>query len=183
MPTRQWGIVIVLLGSLAVTGCESLQRKVTRKPKTPPAAPTPIISFRDYTQAATPLDRYRKHYMMFDYWNAQLVDALRTSPLNPKRYRKASNEALVEMETLKGLLEDDLAGQMGPLVAERAKLHRRLQSPGFNQTSSDAVRRTLEEQARQLHRQFSWKDVQERLKPAQPQQPSANAQEGHAPAP
>jgi len=167
-----------------VIGCESLQRKFVRKRKKPQAPPSPVISFRDYSQSITPLDRYRKHYLMFDYWNDQLIHALGTPPLNAKRYKHASEEALAELQTLHGLLSDDKADQLSPLLDERAKIHRQLQSPSLSQTSPDAIRRALEVQTRQLHREFLWKDVQDQLKP--PESKPATAPEGptdDAPAP
>src|SRR3989338_8735827 len=74
--------------SAALTGCESLQRKLIRKPKNRPK-PTPIVTFTDYTRTMTPLDRYRKHAVIFEYWNGELVKALEDTvpnqPVNQKR--------------------------------------------------------------------------------------------------
>jgi hypothetical protein len=147
------------------TGCESLQRKFTRKPKHAPERPDPIISFQDYSRTITPLDRYRKHYLMFDYWNGQLMDALRREPLSAKRLRHASAEALTELRTLHALLLEVWAQRLDPLLEERAKLDRQLQSGRFTASQSGRALRVLESQARQLDRDFSWRDVQEALKP------------------
>lgn len=165
---RGWSCVVLsavcCLLSAGVMGCESLQRKFIRKPKTPHARPSPIVVFQDYTRAMTPLDRYRKHAMMFDYWNDQLLGALRDATPNPKRIARASTEALAELQTMKDLLVDEVGARLTPLVEERTKLHRQLQSPAFTTSQAGGVARVLEFQMRQIHREFFWRDVQDSLK-------------------
>ncbi len=157
-----------LVLSAGLVGCESLQRKFTRKPKHPVPRPDPIIHFHDYTQAMTPLDRYQKHYMLFDYWNHQLLAALESSPLNPKRYKRASTEALGELEQLKGLVADEAAVRFDPLLQERAKLDRELQRGMFSDTQARTILHVLERQTRQIHRDVFWRDMQDSLKQPPP---------------
>ena len=150
-------------------GCEALQRKLTRKPKHPKARPSPIVQFRDYSQAMTTLDRYRKHYMLFDYWNAELLEALGGARLsvyelrNPKRIKRTSEEALQELELMRDLVVEEVAIQLEPLIAARSKVDRELQSGRISASSTEIVRRALEKQTRQIHREFFWRDVEDHL--------------------
>ena len=148
-----------------LTGCESLQKKLTRKPKQPQARPNPIIQFQDYSRAMTPLDRYRKHYMIFDYWNSDLLESLQRRPLNPKRYRLASKESLGELQALQGLLTEELAGRLAPLIEERTELDRRLQRVDASDSQVPFLQRDLEAQTRQFQREFFWRKVEDHLKP------------------
>ena len=167
--SRQPVLLIRLLSAFCflltgTTGCESLQKKFTRKPKNP-TRPSPIIAFQDYTRAMTPLDRYRKHYLLFDYWNEQLLDVLQEGDrANPKRIQRTSGESLSELETLQGLLQDGVAAQAGPWVEERRKVHRQLDAGFYTPSQLNAVRRTLELQTRQFRRQFYWRHVEDQLK-------------------
>lgn len=147
-----------------LTGCEGLQRKFTRKPKHPQPPPTPVIQFLDYSKAMTPLDRYRKHFLMFDYWNDTLIEALQGQSPNPKRYRRASTEALGELETLKGLVSDELAARLAPLIEERVQIDRQLQSGVLAAYQANTVLRALEAQTREFERGFYWRDVEDQLK-------------------
>ena len=163
---------------LSASGCESFQRKFQRKSKSE-RPPTPIISFHDYSGTMTPLERYRKHYLMFEYWNQDVIDALQVGSPNPKRYRQSSEEALNELHTLQSLLNDDLAARLTPLIEERTKIHRQIQSPVFNASQAAGVAQSFDRQTRQIHREFFWRDVQEHLKPA-PAPPALAQQEGNA---
>ena len=165
MGSRSWRRLCAVCCALSavLTGCESLERKFTRKPTGPKPAPTPIITFEDYTRTMTPLDRYRKHYLMFDYWNGEVLQALQSPPLNPKRFGRASSEALGELTTLQGLLADDLAARLVPLIEERAKIDRALRSGSFSESQAQIIVHALEAQTRQIHREFFWRDVQDHV--------------------
>ncbi|HAM39973.1 MAG TPA: hypothetical protein DDX89_08295 [Candidatus Omnitrophica bacterium] len=157
-----WSLVTSSLVTLC--GCEALQKKFVRKRKTPLARPTPIIHFQDYTRAITPLDRYRKHYVMFDYWNAELLETLGDRDFSLKRLRKDSAEALQELRVLQGLLQEDLAAEVDPLIEERASLDRQIHERLLMPSDAGAIRQRLEVQSRQIHRVLSWREVEDRLK-------------------
>ena len=153
------------LAALSLAGCESLQRKFTRTSKVPLAAPTPIVQFQDYTKAMTPLDRYRKHYLMFQYWNSELLDSLGRPPLHGKRSRHASKEALSELEELRGLLSEAAAARLEPVLAERRGIDQRLQGAAFQESQATAVWRQLDAQTRLIHREFFWRKMEDQLRP------------------
>ena len=144
-------------------GCESFQRKFIRTPKTV-ERPTAIVNFQDYTHAMTPMDRYRKHYALFDYWNAQLLDELQTRNLNAKRARDASAEALQELRTLQSLLQDTEAAGVARLIQEREPWDRELREDSYGASEFSTMAQRLEQQSRQIHRELYWRDVQDHLK-------------------
>ena len=149
---------------VGLAGCESLQRKFTRKRKTPLPRPTPIIQFTDYTRTMTPLDRYRKHALMFDYWNDELLDSFTQRPLNPKRVRKASTESLQEFRTMRSLVAEEAAVRFDPLISQRESLDQELQTSEPTPMTVTRVQHTLEAQGRQVDREFSWQDMEDHLK-------------------
>ena len=159
-----WVVACCLSLIAGVTGCESLQRKLTRKKKSQPP-PAPVTIFQDYSAAMTPLDRYQKHYAIFDYWNAGLLAALEARPVNPKRVTLASTEAMGELETMKSLLTDAAAARLDPLVKEQAKIHHEVTGPGFDASRSATVVHRLDAQTRSIHRDFFWRKIQDELKP------------------
>jgi hypothetical protein len=172
MKNRRWFVIalITLHSSLftGLVGCESLQKKFTRKPKTPVERPQPVVSFRNYMEGATPMDRYRKHYAMFAYWNDQLITELQQPrDMNPKRVQRASEETLQELRILSELLREDAAAELQPMIEERARLDQHLQGSMTGGTQLRNTARTLETQTRQITRRFDWRRVQDRLKPVE----------------
>ncbi len=155
----------VCLAVPVVAGCESFQRKFTRKSRQPAPRLSPIVNFQDYSRAMTPVERYQKHYLIFSYWNGDLIEVLHDGAPNPKRYKQSSSEALAEMEALKGLLTDEKAAALRPLIDERTKINHRLQTESFVPSEVSLITRTLEAQTRRFDREFFWRDVQDQLKP------------------
>ncbi len=159
---------------LGTSGCESWQRKFVRKSKEASRPPSPIISFQDYSAAMTPLERYRKHYTMFDYWNQDLIDSLQVRSPNPKRYRRASEEAVGELKTLQTLLGDEPAARLGSLIEARMKIDHQAQTREFDdRAQAGLLIQQVERQTREIHRGFFWREVQEQLAAPQPKVPDA----------
>ena len=159
------GVCLLLIG---LTGCEGLQRKFTRKPKHAAAPANPIISFQDYTRAMTPMERYRKHAIMFDYWNDELLDTLQDTHPSPKRLKRASSESLMELEALQGLLSEEKSSHLNQFVEERVKINEQLQAGSLNWSQTSILWQRLESQTRHIQRDFSWRDVEDDLKPEEP---------------
>ncbi len=167
------GLVVCCALSVVLAGCESLEKKFTRKSKTPLGRPSPIVQFQDYSHSMTPMDRYRKHYAMFDYWNSELLDALSggvsaavssQGPMNDKRVQRASSESLEELRTIQGLMGEELSPKVAPLLEQRTALQEQIQHSSLSPFSVDAMRRVLEAQTRQIHRDLYWRKVQDHLK-------------------
>lgn len=162
---RKVALFVILIAMISNSGCESFQRKFTRRPKQAPKPPTPVIAFQDYSGAMTPLERYRKHYVMFDYWNQDLIDALQARSPNPKRYCRSSEEAIIELKTMQSLLLDASAQSLGPLIEKREKTNQQIQSQEYRDQAQVGITvRQVELQTRDIHRQFFWRDIQEQLK-------------------
>jgi hypothetical protein len=161
-------IVCCVLCAVVLSGCEALQRKFTRKPTQAAAAPNPIISFQDYTRAMTPMERYRKHYLMFGYWNGELLDTLQDTHPSPKRLKRVSGESLSELKTIQGLLSEEKASHLSRFVDERVKINEQLQAGSLNWSQTSMLWQRLESQTRHIQRDFSWRDVEDDLKPDTP---------------
>jgi len=112
--------------------------------------------------------------VLFEYWNAELLDGLKVPTANPKRLKRTSAESLEELRILRGLLQDDLAARMDRIIEERQGLDRQIQSGSYSQAQLDAMRRALETQTRQLDREFFWRDVEDRLKESTSDTPDAS---------
>ncbi len=161
---RHWHRVVICSVVVAsLLGCEAVERKFTRNSK-PRPRPSPIFSFEDYSHATTPLDRYRKHYALFEYWNAELIDAFGSPSPNPKRLTKSSSESLQELIELQKLLQDGAVPELSAQLDRRAQLDQELQSGRYHPSQFTTMRRDVEAQTRELYRVLHPHDVQDRLK-------------------
>jgi hypothetical protein len=151
---------------VAAAGCsEAMQKKFIRQKKAEPR-PSPITQFDDYRQSLTPVDQYRKHYMMFEYWNAQLLDSLVSTSGNAKRVQRASSEALHELRQLVAMVQGPLAAQVQSLLAQREQLDRQLRDSIEDQSQLSLLRQRVELSQRKIHRLMAVSKVEELLKTA-----------------
>ena len=157
-------VIACCLLLFASIGCEQLQRKFTRKPKTAGERPDAIIQFQDYSQAFTPLDRYQKHYTLFQYWDDALLRALSERSLNQKQLKKTSAQSLLELKALQQLLEDPAAVRLGSFIEAREHIDRQLRESRIGSARVSIVRRDLENLSREIHSGFYWRDVEESIK-------------------
>jgi len=162
MRSQSWRTLAIALAILCAVGCESVQKKFIRKGKTP-ERPSPVITFQDYTQSLTPMDRYQKHYAMFDYWNTLLMEELRSPTVNQKRLTHASSEALQELTTLRDLLKEGASATADQCVRERERINQQLQSGLYQVAQLSVMEHGLEMQTQHIHRELYWRSVQEQL--------------------
>lgn len=151
----------LIVGLVVASGCDSFERKFIRQPKY--VRPSPVIQFQDYSKGTTPLDRYRKHALLFDYWNDLLLQEL-TGAMNLKRARHMSKEALGELGVLEALLQEQPAAELAAMKAHWQHVDQQLQEAKLVPPNADALRRDLERRTRDFERHFSWKDMQDQMR-------------------
>ena len=173
--------LIAVAGLLIATGCtDAMMKKFVRQPKAQPR-PSPIVQFDEYAASTSPLDLYRKHATVFEYWNAELLDALLPTANNSKRVKRASQESLRQLEAMVQLLADASAGQVQPLLEERRKLDRQLQDQVDDHAQAALLRQSLELQQRRLHRYMAVGKVTDHLRAAASTVPRVAVQTSPAP--
>ena len=168
-----WLSGLLLIGLVAASGCDSFERKFIRQSKY--VRPSPVIQFQDYSKGATPLDRYRMHALLFDYWNDLLLQEL-NGAMNLKRARHVSHEALSELGALESLLQEQPAAELAAMKALWIGVDQQLQEAKLVPPNTDTMRRQLERQTREFEHRFSWRDVQEQMRaPEMTEAPPADA--------
>ncbi|MDP3769262.1 MAG: hypothetical protein Q8S13_14715 [Dehalococcoidia bacterium] len=150
-----------------------MQRKFVRKKKGEVEAPSPIITFEDYNRAIAPIDLYRKHYLMFEYWNTELQRELEGRVVNPKRVRLASEESLTELGALQRLLTEEAGAELAPVIEERRAVDRQLRDKGMNRYQGQIVKKTIDAHGRLMNGRFFWRSVKDQLKPREGAGPDA----------
>ena len=173
--------LLLAIALLAGAGCESMQQKFTRRKTKVEEAPAPVITFEDYSRTQTPLDLYRKHYLMFEYWNSELQDALESSPVNPKRVRLASEESYLELQSLQRLLTEEAGAPLAAVLEERRGLNAQLNNQSLSRPAAQLLKKPIDAHARLINGQFFWRTMKDRLKPpAVPAQDAATSPEAAA---
>lgn len=134
----------------------ALQRKFIRKKQRPPPAVT--ITTKDYDLHLSPEERYRRHFVMWDFWHAEILEGLGESR---KKALRAAEESLAELAALRSLLLPPMAEKVNPHMARLEQLRQDLSKDVLTGMALQRWRSTVEQQQRVIRRELAWKGVQD----------------------
>lgn len=128
---RPLGFILAALCvlSLALTGCEPLRKKFTRKKKEEARGIEPILTPIDYgTPQISPQERYAQHYSLWKVWHADLIEAINEEG-SDKKQRYVFSQMLVQLEEMKKWVAEEKQEQLTAFIEETASLEKELDKP------------------------------------------------------
>lgn len=151
-------IILILSFAAGLTGCETLQRKFTRKSK------KRIIRPKFYSEAASEkrpnLELYIMHYTYWEVWQEDLVV---NAGKNNKRDRMAEKELVGHLNDMKKYLVEDKAKELGAYIKEAEDIASRMTKSGVEMRLGYLKQKLNKNKAR-IARKFYYKKVREYIK-------------------
>lgn len=159
MTNRLISIILVLSMAPAVTGCEAIQRKFTRKKKREVLRPR----FYQEGEADTRphLELYIMHYTLWRSWQTEILTG--TSE-NTKRNRMSCNEIIGHLQDMKKHLVEEKAEELQLYINEVEKVTEKIKSGGFTVMQMGHLKHNLEKLGARIERKFFYKDVKEYIR-------------------
>ena len=154
-------ILLVLTTISGLTGCETLQRKFTRKSKErEPAKP------RFYSEAMSEtrpnLDLYMMHYVYWKTWQEELMVK---AGQNAKRDSLAVSEAIGNLLDMKKYLLDEKAKELDTYIEQVKKITDEIASGGATAVRLGSLKQKLGNIKARIVRRFYYKKVIDYIKP------------------
>lgn len=156
----------LLIMTLTLDGCAPLRKKFTRKKKKDRKEPqeVPILEPIDYPEKVySPLNTYKHHYSLWQVWHKELISDLSIGASSKKRLRHHLNQAIVNLEEIKGLLVEE---KQALLIASLKHLYRfrndlEAALPSMSLSSWEIKLRSIE---RKIRSAYSVKKIEEFIK-------------------
>lgn len=169
------GIAVVLAMVMASTGCATVKKKFTRKPKVQ-RPPEPIFALQKaYRPEWPPEVRYQAH---FAYWKAAHDDVLDGLERATYKRRMASTaQAIKELKAMHALLTGPAADGLAKHMEEMERVQARLADPLLDAPRLNILRSSIESLRRRIDKGYDYHKVKEAIiseRPAPPQEPSAS---------
>ncbi len=155
---KRFGLLLIIaVLVLNLSGCETLKKKFTRKPKAGKKA-SPVLVPQDYKGIYSNSVLYDNHFIYWRTWTEDLMDCMENK-LSNKRQVLAANRALEDLERMGDLLKSPKKEALEPhiKVYERVLSKVRLGQP--NEALADSMWHDLEIQRRLIIREFEPKEV------------------------
>jgi len=156
---RLLSMLLVLSLAIGLTGCESIQRKFTRKKKHKPQAPKFYQEGAQETRSNA--DLYMMHYI---YWKTWHEDLATNAGTNAKRDRLACNEVINHLKDMKGYLLKDSAIELGGHIESIEKIASEINTGGSTAMRLGILKKKLGDIQMRIMKNFYYKKVKESIR-------------------
>lgn len=150
--------MVLIVSIFALTGCEAIQKKFTRKPKKPKKG---AVRFQkeDYTQGFPNDIRYNNHYLYWRHWEDELIAALKGD--NEKKHIQCATQAYYELKQVKELLIEPKYSELDPYLKELEGIKSQVLDRNLSPGKRSTLMTQLESHRRRVEKHFYTKDVRD----------------------
>lgn len=136
-------------------GCESLQKKFTRKKKTKDSQEAMVIAPRDYSAHPFPNDvLYKQYFVYWKSWNQELVSSLSDRDSH-KKIVDCLKQSLLNLDKMRSYLVEEKAVALDVYVAKTQDLKDAVEkTPSMVPSQANDYRYTAERILSSVNREF-----------------------------
>jgi hypothetical protein len=152
--------VLVFLCCWALTGCESLQKKFTRKKKTKDNQEVMVITPRDYSAHPFPNDvLYKQYFVYWKSWNQELVTSLNDFDSH-KKIVGCLEQSLLNLNKMRSYLVPEKAAALDVYVTKTQALKSAVEkTSSMVPSQANGYRYTAERILSSVNREFDAKKM------------------------
>lgn len=149
-------LLVVILASVNLSGCQTLRRKFIRK-KDNVKEPELFLDLKDYPDAPTK-DMFHQHYLYVKGWVDELVIQLETGS-NHKRMRYSIDMAINSLDQIKSYLNSEGKGQLETLYLQFLELKKKVYDSYQVTSNGNRLAKKANKLKRSFAKQFSYDDI------------------------
>lgn len=154
----------VLCSLFFLSGCQTLARKFTRKPKGEPKQEEPVIQPEVYPDVTSASDELYKDYFTFwESWADELIEFL-NEKANFKKQRECAALALDNLIKMRELLKEEKAKSLEPKVIEFAAVKAIVFAGRLISSDYYYLKNKVERIKSMVHRNFTYSKIKKDLK-------------------
>lgn len=155
-------IFICLILVISLTGCESLVKKFTRKPKGPPKKEEPVIVPQAYVLMPTE-QAYRQYFLFWKSWQDETISAL-TDSGNQKKRAASMSRVLEHLENMKNYLNAQTQEKLDKHIQILQNINDQISSGNLNPIIISRFKTKLEKEKLLIEREFNYSKIKDKLK-------------------
>ena len=155
-----YGLASLLLLSC---GCASLRRKFIRKRKKPKQQEEMVIAPQDYSKQQLSVDiAYMNYYNYWKSWHTELLQFLHMGA-NAKKIRSCFEQIILNLERMKGLLNEKKASQLDTHITKVLLLQADFEHKVVMRASFERLRHKADMLLSDINRNFASGKVKDHL--------------------
>ena len=154
---------ILVLCMMALTGCETLPKKFTRKKPKPEHTPSVVyVDQGNFQKKFSNEYYYKTHFTLWKTWQDEVLLNLGG---NSKKMARSADEAYSHLEQMNRFLKPEKQAEFKPLLDESKRLMDRLDKGNDSRTTVMAMKSDLETLRRRINNNFYYDKVKEGVLP------------------
>lgn len=151
---------LILSLTIGTTGCETIQRKFTRKKKR--KILTPRFYQEGLEDTRSNLELYIMHYTYWKTWQDELIT---NSGKNAKRDTMASNELIGHLNDMKRYLVEEKSKELDSYLEQIKKIINEISKGGLTTMRLELHKQRLGNIKGRIMRKFYYKKIKDYIKP------------------
>ena len=164
MKKKIWPVLLAAVFVIHGTGCETVQKKFTRKPKEPRHKPATV-----YIDQGGPYQKkysneyyYKTHFTFWTSWHEELLGDLDG---NQKKMQRSAGETWNHLTEMSKYLRPEKQTELKPLMDDFEKIYRKIEKGNFRASDQPMFRSELEKIGRIIASNFYYDKVKDSLIP------------------
>ena len=141
-------ILALVLVAASLVGCDAVQRKFTRKPKTVKAPR--IYQLDKYEKTPTPA-LYSKHFAYWQSWQSELIQRLGE---NEKKDKRCIEEILMQLDEMQNMLVKEKADALGKHIRRLQEVRDTITRQNIDRYNRGPALMVLEREDRYINSDF-----------------------------
>ncbi|HNX81632.1 MAG TPA: hypothetical protein PKL77_05750 [Candidatus Omnitrophota bacterium] len=156
-------LVIGLLVSVSLVGCDAFVRKFTRKKKQDTMRQEQvIIAPQEYHDTMSKDEKYQQFFTYWKAWDDELIEALNRNDTNYKKRVDCAEQAIKNLEQMKKLLSDQKQKELEQYLNQLVSLKDDVAADSYG-NSNAIYKRKADHIRRMILQKFSYGDIKSSL--------------------
>ena len=169
---KRWIFFIaVICVAASLVGCDSVQRKFTRKKKDVKKVPM-VVQAKKYEKKPSP-ELYSKHFSYWQSWQSELIQRLGD---NHKKDSRCIEEILSQLNDMRNLLVQEKADELGKHIKELEEVRDVILREQLSQFNMSHNMMVLEREDRLIEKDFCVSKIRSFIKKSFDEEPAVQPQ-------
>ncbi len=155
---------MIMIFTMQLVGCASVQRKFIRKKKEPQHVHAAIYYEPvGYQKKFSNAYYYKTHFMFWRSWQADLIEDLKSG--NQKRMNRSAQESFSHLTQMNQYLKPEKQTELKPMIDSLADAKQKIEGGRVSSSSESILRGDLEKIRRVVSNDFYYDKVKEDVLP------------------
>lgn len=158
---RTISYLVLIFLILEFAGCATLKKKFKPKKRKKEERKEVVLALEEYNNMVDYHELYKKHYLLWQYWHAELISSLERSV---KKQRLCMDQSLEHLQALRKYIREEKKKILDDYIKRMQKVRERLYGRSLNQFEKKRISKELEKLKRLIDKEYRYSEIKSYIK-------------------